>query len=123
MQDQREGPSQPRGLVCKGGLGCSPSKQFSGSPSLEPPHPRSSLFGVRFICSSCLWDPVSLRKAGGEPGSVSAARPLPSLPSCRSLGPGFQRRMGDNPLIGAQKLHPAIRRILCRGLSVAVREL
>lgn len=45
------------------GLGCSPSKQFSGSPSLEPP-PSSSLFGVRFICSSCLWDPVSLRKAG-----------------------------------------------------------
>lgn len=127
-QDQREGPSQSVGSCGRGlglGLGRSPAKQLSGSPSAEPPSP-PPLFGVRFICTSCLWDPVSLRKAGRtwiRLRHYSAVRPLPSLPSCLSLGPGFQRRMGDNPLIGAQKLRPAIRLILSRSLSVAVRKL
>lgn len=49
--------------------------------------------------------------------SSAAAGPLPSLPSCLSLGPGSQRRMGDNPLIAGRSFCAAIRLILLCWLS------
>lgn len=71
-----------------------------------------SLCGGCFICGSCLWDPACSRKAQRAwiyLRQGSAARPLPSLPSCRSLGPGSQCRMGDNPVIAGPSFCVAIR--------------
>lgn len=114
-----------RGLVWKGDWDAFPVNSSLALP-LWSPHPAALYLGcVLYAAHVCgiLWASERLGRTWICLRHYFAVRPLPSLPSCCSLGLGFQRRMGDNPLIGVQKLHPVIRRILCRGLSVAVRKL
>lgn len=114
-----------RGLVWNGDWDAVPVNSSLALPPWSP-HPAPLYLGcVLYAAHVCgiLWASERLGRTWICLRHCSAARPLPSFPSCRSWGPGFQCRMGDNLLIGAQKLHPAIRRILCRGLSVAVRKL